>query len=190
MSKEIVEWSRKNQKKSEFSKEELKEMNLKHSEFKSVDDYPIYLWGLNNMREDRKDLDLTIITDHLKELSKEDKDKIYSQLQSEYLSSWSVGQSFGGWSHLNENIKTIIDDEDTWLIVVDFIQHLMREQYDTTLTSVLEELMILVCGIDPNTDCDLQQETTIESMEKEISILKETNKDLNKIIDDYEGRSK
>ena len=32
--------------------------------------------------------------------------------------------------------------------------------------------------------------TKIENMEKEISILKETNKDLNKIIDDYEGRSK
>lgn len=37
---------------------------------------------------------------------------------------------------------------------------------------------------------DQEQVSKINDLEKEISILKETNKDLNTIIDDYEGRSK
>ena len=60
------------------------------------------------------------------------------------------------------------------------------------LTKLLDKVNRLLYG---NTDWidtpfTLNERTLINDLEKEISILKETNKDLNTIIDDYEGRSK
>ena len=60
------------------------------------------------------------------------------------------------------------------------------------MTKLLDKVNRLLYG---NTDWidtpfTPNERTLIHDLEKEISILKETNKDLNKIIDEYEGRSK
>jgi len=101
-------------------------------------------WG----REDVKDLDLSFLKDHLKKIrSVKKKLDLREKLQKQYLSSFSVGQSFGAYAHGNETIQEIINDEDTWFIVRSWIQQVVYQQHEKTLGLVLDHL-IDVMGLD------------------------------------------
>ena len=85
-------------------------------------------WG----RKDMKDLDLSFLKEHLKKIrSVKKKLDLREKLQKQYISSFSVGQSFGAYAHGNETIQEIINDEDTWFIVRSWIQQVVQQQHKT-----------------------------------------------------------
>ena len=101
-------------------------------------------WG----RKDMKDLDLSFLKDHLKKIrSVKKKLDLREKLQKQYISSFSVGQSFGAYAHGNETIQEIINDEDTWFIVRSWIQQVVQQQHEKTLGLVIDHL-IDVMGLD------------------------------------------